>query len=255
MLNTVPIVIDQKNNEETKAYLSQLAAMWGLTTVEQSPLAFGLVLEDSKLALVDFSDRKTGGVVVDFLSGEAQYRRQHGGGKKEPIAKAIGMKGQSSLSVIDATPGLGRDAFVLVGLGCHVTMIERSPIVAALLYDGIRRLSVQSPELAKRMKLCFGNSAEVMANWQKHEIDAIYLDPMFPHRKKSALVKKEMRLFQQLLGPDEDADALLAPAIKLAKKRVVVKRPNAADDLAGVKPNMAITSKKHRFDVYINNQL
>ncbi len=30
----------------------------------------------------------------------------------------------------------------------------------------------------------------------------VYLDPMFPHKQKSALVKKEMRVFQSLVGPD-----------------------------------------------------
>ena len=130
-------------------------------------------------------------------------------------------------------------------------MVERSPVVAALLEDGLRRLADAAPELYSRFALVHGHSPDVMKNWQGDVIDAIYLDPMFPHRKKSALVKKEMRLFQQLLGPDEDADELLAPARALAKKRVVVKRPNAADVLAGVQPSMAITSKKHRFDVYI----
>ncbi|SQA98878.1 Ribosomal RNA small subunit methyltransferase J [Cedecea neteri] len=37
-----------------------------------------------------------------------------------------------------------------------------------------------------------------------------------------------MRVFQSLVGPDEDADGLLAPARALAKKRVVVKRPDYA---------------------------
>ena len=89
-------------------------------------------------------------------------------------------------------------------------------------------------------------------NTLDEQIDVVYLDPMFPHRKKSALVKKEMRVFQQLLGSDDDADSLLAPARELAGKRVVVKRPAYAEPLADVPPAMAITSKKHRFDVYIS---
>ncbi len=179
------------------------------------------------------------------------YRKQHGGGRKEPIVKAVGLKGNEQWHVVDATPGLGRDAFVLVSVGCHVTMIERSPIVAALLEDGIRRLQIDYPDLASRMTLQHGNSAEVMQYFDGEDVNAIYLDPMFPHKKKSALVKKEMRLFQQLLGHDPDADALLPPALKLATHRVVVKRPNSADVLAGHKPSMAIESKKHRFDVYL----
>jgi 16S rRNA (guanine1516-N2)-methyltransferase len=96
-----------------------------------------------------------------------------------------------------------------------------------------------------------GQATELLSNWPKDKPDAIYLDPMFPHKKKSALVKKEMRLFQHLLGPDDDADRLLEPAIQLAQKRVVVKRPDYAPFLADKKPSMQIKSKKHRFDVYL----
>lgn len=68
--------------------------------------------------------------------------------------------------------------------------------------------------------------------------------------KKSALVKKEMRVFQSLVGADEDADSLLEPARALAKRRVVVKRPDYAEPLAGMKASAAIATKNHRFDIY-----
>jgi len=87
---------------------------------------------------------------------------------------------------------------------------------------------------------------------QQPAVDVVYLDPMFPPRDKSALVKKEMRAFHDVVGSDDDADALLAPALKLAQKRVVVKRPGYAGFLAGVAPTMAVTGKNNRFDVYIN---
>ena len=74
---------------------------------------------------------------------------------------------------------------------------------------------------------------------------------MYPHRDKSALVKKEMRVFQDLVGADSDADGLLAPALALARKRVVVKRPDYAEPLAGHKPSTCIETKKNRFDVYV----
>lgn len=231
-----------------------IAQRWQLTYTNDKPdTGMGLVFDGQQLALFDFEDTKSNGVVVDFLSGESQYRKQHGGGKKEPIAKAIGLKGEKVPSVLDATPGLGRDAFVLAALGCQVHLVERSPVVAALLEDGIRRLTLSNPDLGQKFVLHHGDSKVVMTSWKNEQIDAVYLDPMFPHKKKSALVKKEMRLFQQLLGHDTDADELLGPALALAQQRVVVKRPNSADVLAGKQPTMAITSKKHRFDVYINH--
>lgn len=232
----------------------QISEHWSFPISDDSPQTLYLEVVDGTLGLVDGEEKKVNPVVVDFASPASMYRKAHGGGKKEAIVKAIGLKGAEHWHVVDATPGLGRDAFVLVSVGCHVSMIERSPVVAALLEDGIRRLAIEYPELAERMTLHHGNSAEVMQYWKDGDVDAIYLDPMFPHRKKSALVKKEMRIFQHLLGHDPDADALLAPALSLANARVVVKRPNSASVLAEINPTMAIESKKHRFDVYLCNK-
>ena len=258
MLSQLPIVVASASDDELYKTDNQLAlnisAKWGFPVLAHNEKpSEGLYLQvyQDVLGLADASEKKVLPVEVDFASPASLYRKQHGGGRKEPIVKAIGLKGNDAWHVVDATPGLGRDAFVLVSVGCSVTMIERSPVVAALLEDGIRRLALTFPDLASRMSLQHGNSAEVMQYFKGESVDAIYLDPMFPHKKKSALVKKEMRLFQQLLGHDPDADALLPPALTLATHRVVVKRPNSADVLAGEKPSMAIESKKHRFDVYL----
>ena len=157
--------------------------------------------------------------------------------------------------MLDATAGLGRDAFVLATLGCKVTLMERMPIVAALLEDGLARasLSAEVNDITKNMQLHYGSSIENMD--VATPPDVIYLDPMYPHKKKSALVKKEMRIFQSLVGSDDDADNLLAPALKLAKYRVVVKRPSYAPPLAGKTPSTTIKMKKNRFDVYVNQAI
>jgi 16S rRNA (guanine1516-N2)-methyltransferase len=134
-------------------------------------------------------------------------------------------------------------------------------VVAALLDDGLERAK-QDTEIGgwvnERMSLLHSSSLSVLANLQQDESfespDVIYLDPMYPHpenKKKSALVKKEMRVFQSLVGADMDADGLLKPALQLATKRVVVKRPDYANWLDDQKPNMAIETKKNRFDVYV----
>ncbi|MDF2177975.1 class I SAM-dependent methyltransferase [Aliiglaciecola sp. CAU 1673] len=238
-------------------YLNQakhLADTWQLTVSESAKEGLVLWLDEQGLALKTLDDAKMGTVSVDFASDAMTWRRQHGGGRGEAVAKAVGVKGQYLPKVLDATAGLGRDAFILASLGCEVTMLERSPVVAALLQDGLAR-AAQHPELADwlplRMRLLPGAALERMQNWQEERPQVVYLDPMFPHRKKSALVKKEMRLFQQLLGPDMDADALLAPALALASKRVVVKRPAGAPYLAGEKPDVEQAGKANRFDIYL----
>lgn len=230
------------------------AARWQFTYCEQVNSGLVLVQQPNRLELQWRDQPKMGAVYVDFASDALAYRRKQRSIKSEAIARACGVKGGQPLQVLDATAGLGRDAFVLASFGCQVKMIERSSIVAALLDDGLKR-AAQDAELASwlpsRMTLLHGKSSVLLGQWQAAKPEVIYLDPMFPHRSKSALVKKEMRLFQQLLGPDMDADALLAPALALASKRVVVKRPDSAPPLAGKVPSMTISSKKHRFDVYL----
>lgn len=227
-----------------------LAQRWGLEQDEQSPLA--LVLTASHLELRKRDEPKLGGIVVDFVSGAMAHRRRFGGGRGEAVAKAVGIKGDYLPDVVDATAGLGRDAFVLAALGCRVRMLERHPVVAALLEDGLRR-GYEDPEiggwLRERLTLLHVASQQALSEITPAP-DVVYLDPMYPHRQKSAMVKKEMRVFQSLVGADEDADALLEPARRLAKKRIVVKRPDYAPPLAGVVTQSAVVTKSHRFDIY-----
>lgn len=233
-----------------------IAARWGL---EGTTERLQLQLTDDCLQLVDLEEPRSGAVSVDFVGGAAGHRRRFGGGRGQPIAKAVGLKGGATPSVVDATGGLGRDAFVLASLGCRVTLVERSPVVAALLEDGLHRAADDveiGPWIGERLQLVHADALDWMAALPGETFpEVVYLDPMFPHRPGSALVKKEMRLLQQLLGGDEDADALLPAALRIAKKRVVVKRPDYAPVLAEREPTMCIESKKNRFDVYVKAAL
>ena len=189
---------------------------------------------------------------VDFVHGAAAHRRQFGGGKGQMIARAIGIAPGVRPIVLDATAGLGRDAFVLATLGCAVTLIERHPLVAALLEDGLRRArgDENTAPIAARMHLCTGDALELMSGWSLEVPQVVYLDPMFPHREKSGLVKKEMRALRPLVGDDDDASALLDAARRLASHRVVVKRPRHAEALGGVAPAHMLEGASSRFDIY-----
>lgn len=103
--------------------------------------------------------------------------------------------------------------------------------------------------LQERLQLIHASSLTALTDITPRP-QVVYLDPMFPHKQKSALVKKEMRVFQSLVGPDLDADGLLEPARLLATKRVVVKRPDYAPPLANVATPNAVVTKGHRFDIY-----
>ncbi len=241
---------------ERQSELDLLAERWGLSHDPDS--VFALVLTAERLELRKLDEPKLGAVYVDLAGGAVAHRRKFGGGRGQAIAKAVGLKGGVTPTVVDGTAGLGRDAFVLASLGCKVQMVERHPVVAALLDDGLARAKADSEIggwISERLTLLHASShnalEQLTADPNFVAPDVVYLDPMYPHKKKSALVKKEMRVFQTLVGADLDADGLLAPALALATKRVVVKRPDYAEFLAGQKPAMAIETKKNRFDVYV----
>jgi len=216
----------------------KLREKWGFLSTKSDD--FQLRLLPAYLALEQKNKPEQGLVFVDFVTGATAHRRKYGGGKGQAIAKAMGLKGHTELNVIDATAGLGRDAFVLASLGCNVTLIERSPVAAALLEDGLDRAYLDheiGAWMKQRMRFVFASSVEFL---KENSCDVVYLDPMFPHKKKSALVKKEMRVFQGVVGADLDADDLLEAALESAKYRVVVKRPDYAPFLNDKKPSMSI---------------
>ena len=204
---------------------------------------------------------------VDFIKGANAHRRLFGGGKGQMIAKATGIQSKFKPSIFDATAGQGGDAFVFASLGCRVTMLERSPIAFELLRSALHQALVYSEtadadlhrtllnmdlHFEDSLKNLFLNKA-VSSSWAEH--DVVYLDPMFPERKKSAAVKKEMRIFHDLIGPDNDSDKLLDIAKHFAKYRVVVKRPKNAPFLMDEEPTYNITGKSTRFDIYVNKAL
>lgn len=212
-----------------------------------------LLVTPQGLQLQQTGRKRPGPVWVDFVSGAVAHRRLYGGGKGQQIAKACGIKGTLRPSIADVTAGLGRDAFVLATLGCRVQLVERSPVVHALLADGLRRAEHASEvaDIVARMSLVRADAVQWLQSLTPESApDVIYVDPMFPHSDKSAQVKKEMLAFRELVGADDDADALLAAALAAARCRVVVKRPRKAPPIAGPEPSYVLEGKSGRYDIY-----
>jgi len=239
--------------------LAPAAAAWAERL--QLPLAgaaeFALQLGPDGLQFVELAAQAPGPIRVDFVEGAVAHRRLFGGGNGQMIAKAVGIQPGIRPVVVDATAGLGRDAFVLARLGCALTLIERQPVIAALLEDGLQRALADDEvgPIVAQMRLLCGNAIDLLSTWDGAPPQVIYLDPMFPHRDKSPLVKKEMRLFRPLAGDDDDAPALLAAALALATHRVVVKRPRKALAIAGEPPGYALEGNSSRFDIYPKRSL
>ena len=232
-----------------------LAQQFGLRAAPVNEVDQGLVLHVTPVHLEIRDLGENMAIHIDFTSGTLAHRRQFGGGKNQPLARAVGMKPGVTPRVLDATAGLAKDAFVLACLGCPLTLLERSPFVAALISDAIQRANGDaafSPLLERGFELININAIDFLSGLAPADRpDVIYLDPMYPEKQKTALVKKNMRILQKLLGQDEDTESLLAVARKAALKRVVVKRPKVAGPIAGREPAFHIASQNTRYDVYL----
>ena len=225
-----------------------LAVQLDVPLLAPDRLEAGLLLQvgETGLQLQAMGADAPGPVRVDFAEGALAHRRLYGGGAGQMVARAAGLRGSLRPSVLDATAGLGRDAFVLAALGCQVIMIERQPVIAALLADGLERARLaggETAEIVARMRLIQADAIVTMADWNEPI-------PQVVHRDKSALVKKEMRVFRPLAGDDLDAPALLAAALALASHRVAVKRPRKAPAIAGHKPSAELSGQSSRYDIY-----
>jgi 16S rRNA (guanine1516-N2)-methyltransferase len=267
MISLCPSSLEQVHQAQV------LAHRWGLNFSDSPSVQeqYYLLLTAQRLQLMQSGIKKPNPVYVDFFSGQTTHRRLFGGGKNQTMAKAVRLNKSPLPTILDATAGLGKDAFIFASLGAEVILMERSPIAAALLSDGLQRASLVEDirEIIARMSFVFGDARELVSETndttetsqivlkeQKSPViktpDVIYLDPMFPHRKKSAQVKKEMLAFQNIIGADSDSHELLDTCRQLAKNRVVVKRPIKAAWLADIKPTLCLKMKKHRFDIYLN---
>lgn len=189
---------------------------------------------------------------IDFVGGAVGFRLRSGEGRGQPLARAIGMKGGARPKIVDATAGMGRDAFFLASLGAEVTLIERSPAIHAALTAAIERARAESDDFAAimaRMTLIQGDSRQLLPTLRP---EIILVDPMHPERTKSALVKKQMRDLRDIVGPDPDAHQLMETALATATNRVVLKWPLRAAPIAGLrKPSHQILGKTTRYDVFV----
>jgi len=210
---------------------------------------------ETGLEIIDLKEKMS--LNVDFTGGSLGHRKKYGGGRGQTIAKAIGIKqGKPAPDILDATAGLAKDSYVFACLGCKVTLLERSPVIAALVQDGISRgkLNIEFSETIHRGFTLYNTDAlqYILAIDEKNKPEVIYLDPMYPGKKKSASVKKNMQILQKLLGHDLDTSDVLKAALGKAQKRVVVKRPKTAVALLSeYKATLSYESKATRYDVYV----
>lgn len=208
----------------------------------KAPLA--LVFDNAGLSLVG------GGMSLRTDLSDMLARIKPANLKRELLVRAARVKdaGEAPLAV-DATAGLGQDSLLLAAAGFTVVLYERDPVIAALLADALDR-AAEVPELAGpvgRMHLVEGDSVWGLGCLPKAP-DVVYLDPMFPERRKSAAVKKKFQLLHLLERPCTDQDELMRAALAAAPRKIVVKRPLKGPYLADIKPAYSLSGKAIRYD-------
>jgi len=257
------------NDTSDPEYISRIKELAGLpelgSTATVNDFTHSLCLDDSGLSLrrlhLTAGETHRQPTRVDFTDAALHYRLGNSG-KQQGLAKAVGLNKHKPMHVLDATVGLGRDAFILASMGCQLTMLEQSTIVYSLLADGLLRAEALGDEelqrIIKNMSLQQVKAqdwfTEIMQNKQPRP-DVIYLDPMFPPRSKTASVKKDIGLLQEILGFDEDCETLVELAKNCARHRVVVKKPGKKPGKKmGVeknKPSFVVPGKTAHFEVFV----
>lgn len=201
------------------------------------------------------SDRQAHGPVrVDFC--KSMRRFQNSRNHAELMIKAMGKdKPSEALTVLDATAGLGTDSFILASRGYRVLMMERCLPIAYLLNDGLQRgLMGHNSHLKTilgRLTFRVGDSVDYLSTISAvNSPDVVYLDPMFPETRKTALPNKSMQICRSLVGFDHDSQQLFNLALQKAGSRVIVKRPLKSDGINHKMPTFSVAGKLSRFDVY-----
>lgn len=254
---TVPLTIRRDAGCEEAAWDRVVAYGIGEATSPPDPEApESLQLTCGPRGLSLLAHRPQGEALVlhlDFVHGKQGYRLAHATQTREELARALGHLPRGA-RILDASGGLGRDSLVLAARGFEVTILERHPVLAALLADALRRAHTHEPLRTTLDRIEFVH-ADACSWLERHEtaFDAAVFDPMFPARVKDAAVKKEMRILQQLLGPDADTDAYstLVCLRRHVRRRVVVKRPLHAPALGDQAPAYALRGRSIRFDAYL----
>ncbi|MBE0469720.1 MAG: class I SAM-dependent methyltransferase [Methyloprofundus sp.] len=233
----------------SQSLADRLAVPLYFTADKKTPEDFFLSWRDGCLKLLDKELLKKGGLTVDIEPRNGE-QRSWPAPKDGALAQAIGRK---TKTVVDATTGWAQDSLHIFRMGYELRCIERSPIMLALLSDAyqrleqldwVQRLALSAPELIA------GNAIQVLAELTEAP-ECIYIDPMFPaKRKKSALPKKSMLVLRDLLGDDLDKEVLFSAAMQATAKKVVVKSPDYAEPLGG-EPNQSFKGKLLRYDVYL----
>ncbi len=179
--------------------------------------------------------------------------------RKQPLIRAISMRKKKNLLVLDGTCGFGEDAYLLARYGFSVIGIEKNPLIYLILRDTLARLGIDYPTIIRKIKIILGDCRDIFKGIKKGLFpspDVVYLDPMYPSEyKRKARGKKKTQFLRLIIGEgkERDTERLLAEALKIAKHKVVIKRPRKYPPICRekIRPAHQVIGRGHRFDIYL----
>ena len=212
-----------------------------------------LLVDQGALFLQSVKEKDFKPFCIDYL-GPDFVRRIRSSNRNDLLLKACGLK-KGNTSLFDACFGLGYDAIFLSSYDFDVTGAERNPVVQELVINALSRAKETGAYGDSFVSFYAGSAQEYLDRFPETRFDVVYLDPMFSgEEERSALAKKEMRIFRDLVGDDQDAPALFRKVFGHATNRVVVKRSDSAAPIVPVeeKPiSISFEGKSVRYDVYL----
>ncbi len=146
---------------------------------------------------------------------------------RDPFLEAAGIRPGDE--VLDATLGLGADALVAAaacGPGGRVVALEASPVLAAWVAEGLRRLAA---EPARRIEVRAGEHLAALAAMPARSFDVVVFDPMFRHARAQP---GGFELVRALADPRRLGAEAVAEARRVSRRWVVVKDGAPGWDLA-----------------------
>ncbi|RZF20721.1 hypothetical protein DAY19_12100 [Halobacteriovorax vibrionivorans] len=198
-------------------------------------VSYYLDFNGEQLSLIDL--KKSSKLTLDWAKELKSHLKKRYAVTKEPLFRALKLKGDDLAhnQIIDATMGTGKDACLLLSFKCNLICFERNPYVFALgLWAYLQACASDDEMIAQafknQMRLEYGQaySSEIPAGY-----DRCFYDPMYESGKsktKSALSRKEMETFKELVGSDQDQATILSELCKKFKL-VCFKRPLKAPNL------------------------
>ena len=214
-----------------------------------------LVYDEKGLSLSSSHARARGENPISF-NFEKQllyHRRMNYSLKKESLACALGAGKGKRPFVWDLTCGTGKDSMLILSFGVKVAAFERDEIIGLLLFDAFLRASKNAVTGAMLENFSLEISDPMVNLSQNIQMpDVLYYDPMYEDvRERKALPRKEMRIFQEVVLPNDPPEKIFNFAKKIEVPRLVIKRSLKGDDFGNKTPSLRFKGKTTRYDVYL----